>query len=281
MGWRKAQKTSIDGRNDGKSYNTKRDRLFDHPDADRNCLPGRSDGALLNPLHARGLDDSIDEDPRGMDLVWVQFADWYELLHFSNADLATSRHHWVEVSGGLAINQVAKAIATPRLDKRKIRADASLHHKCLAIEDFVGLSLGDLGREPGSGVKSWNPGATCSKSLRQRSLRGEFNFKFARHELTFKFGVFSYVARDHPANLSSLQEQSKPPVVNPGVVARDGQTLDATIAQGDDQILWDSAESKSTDCDQHSISDETLKRIGARVMDLVYSHWRAQCRQVG
>ena len=62
------------------------------------------------------LDDAVDVDTRGVDLVRIEFADLDQLFDFGHADFATAGDHWIEVPRGFSKNQVAGFVALPRLD---------------------------------------------------------------------------------------------------------------------------------------------------------------------
>src|SRR5579863_6063814 len=92
-------------------------------------------------LIALALDDALDEDPGGMNRVRIELADIDELFHLRDRHLARSGHHRVEVHRRVSIDQVAEAIAPPRLDDRKVSGDGRLEDIGLAIE-FAELLLG-------------------------------------------------------------------------------------------------------------------------------------------
>ena len=61
------------------------------------------------------LEDALDEDPGGMDLIGVEFADLDELLHLRDRDGARHRGQRIEVPGGLAVDEVPERdpLSTP------------------------------------------------------------------------------------------------------------------------------------------------------------------------
>src|SRR4029453_14115942 len=106
-----------------------------------------------------------------MDAVGVEAADWHDLLHFGDADLARGGGRLVEVARGLAEHEVAALVGLPALDDRKVRADAAFEDVILAVEILDFLALGDLGADAGLGVEARNSRAAGPHPLRERALR--------------------------------------------------------------------------------------------------------------
>src|SRR5690349_14616370 len=66
----------------------------------------RPDGALLDVLDpVAGLDQALDEDARGDDVVGVQFARLDNYLRLGNGQEACRGHHRVEIPGGVAVDE--------------------------------------------------------------------------------------------------------------------------------------------------------------------------------
>src|SRR5215468_10664102 len=94
----------------------------------------RPDRALLDRLVVAGaLEDPLDVDRRQVDAIGVELADLDELLDLDDRDLAGLRAQRVEVARGLAKQQVAPAVAFPRLDDREVAADGVFEHAVLAV----------------------------------------------------------------------------------------------------------------------------------------------------
>src|SRR3954463_1122174 len=103
-------------------------------------------GAALDALLViRSLEDALHVDAGGMDLVGIKFADFNQLFHFRDRDLASAGDHGAEVAGRLAIDEIAPLIALPRLYQCELRRDAALHHVHPAVEILGFFALGDDG----------------------------------------------------------------------------------------------------------------------------------------
>src|SRR5262252_343861 len=76
-----------------------------------------ADGPLLDRfLEARSGDDALHVDAGRVDAVGLELAGLDQGLDLGDGDASRGRHHRVEVARGLSIDQVAEAIALPRLD---------------------------------------------------------------------------------------------------------------------------------------------------------------------
>src|SRR3954447_141585 len=107
-------------------------------------------GALLDRLLvARALEDALDVDRRQVDLIGVELADLDQLLDLGHRDLAGLRAQRVEVARGLLEDQVAPAVALPRLDDREVAAQRVLEHAVPAVDLAGLLAVGDLGAVAG------------------------------------------------------------------------------------------------------------------------------------
>src|SRR5690348_8019850 len=86
-------------------------------------------GPFLDALGVAGsLDDAFHEDARRVDAVGLEIARVNELLDLGNRVPGRGRHHRVEVSRRLAIDEIAAAIAPPRLDEREVGMQRRLEY---------------------------------------------------------------------------------------------------------------------------------------------------------
>src|SRR5260370_8113714 len=84
-----------------------------------------SGGAALDALFVFwALENSVDEDARRMNLIGVELAEFDELFDFGDDVIGGSGHHRIEVARGLAVDEIAPAVALPRLVKTEISAQA-------------------------------------------------------------------------------------------------------------------------------------------------------------
>src|SRR5689334_3584291 len=91
--------------------------------------------ALLDALLVIwAVHDALHENSRRVDVVRVDLTGFDEMLDFSDRNLSGGRHHRVEVARGLAIDEIAFAVALPGVDDREIGDDAALHNISLAVE---------------------------------------------------------------------------------------------------------------------------------------------------
>jgi hypothetical protein len=83
--------------------------------------------AALNALFVfLALENGVDKNAGRMNLIGVELAKLDEFFDFDDNVVGGSRHHRIEVARGLSIDQVAPAVAFPRLDKREIAAQPAL-----------------------------------------------------------------------------------------------------------------------------------------------------------
>src|SRR5712691_12084036 len=69
-----------------------------------------------------------------MNLIGVELAQVDEFFDFGNDVVSSGGHHGIEVARGLAIDEIAPAVAFPRFDESEISADGAFHDKHAAIE---------------------------------------------------------------------------------------------------------------------------------------------------
>src|SRR5262249_16389173 len=78
--------------------------------------------------------DPIHEDARRVHHVRIEFSGFHQVLNFCNRNFRLSRHKWIEVARGLAINKVAPLVALPCFHKGEVRLERMLHHIQSAIK---------------------------------------------------------------------------------------------------------------------------------------------------
>ena len=74
-------------------------------------------GPLLDPFFRLGLDNSVHEDPWRMDVIWIEGSRGDDLLDLGNRHLAAHGDERIEVSSGLAEDEVSNFICTPGFDQ--------------------------------------------------------------------------------------------------------------------------------------------------------------------
>ena len=128
-------------------------------------------GALFDVLHrVRHVDDAFDVDARRDDVVGVDIARLHQVLDLRDGDFPGGRHHRIEVTRGLSIDEIAFGIGHPGMHDRQIGNDAPLHDVALAVELAFLFALGDVGAGTGAGKESRNARARRRGCARQACL---------------------------------------------------------------------------------------------------------------
>ena len=154
------------------------------------------------------------------------FAHLHQVLDLGDADPAGSRAQGVEVAGGLAVDQVAQAVALPGVDDGKVGGEAPLHHVLPSVERAHLFAFRQQGAHRAGSEEGRDAGAAAADALGQRTLGAQLDFEFAAQELLLEVLVLAHVARDHLLHLAGLQKDAQPVLVGAAVVADDGEVLD-------------------------------------------------------
>lgn len=88
---------------------------------------------------------------------------------------------------------------------------------------------------------------------------GKFQLQLACEILALEFLVLAHIGRDHLLDLARLQQLAQTKAIHTGVVRHHGQIFHAAIAQGVNQCFRNTAQAKTADGDQLSISDHALQ----------------------
>src|SRR3712207_7757588 len=126
-----------------------------------------------------------------MDKIGIDGADLDDLLHFNNRDLASRRHHGIEVAGGLTVDHIALAIRLPGLDDRQVCSESRLHHIVLAIEAANFLTVRDDSTDTGFCEERRDAGSARSDPLSKSALWIELEFRSEEH--TFELQSRQYL----------------------------------------------------------------------------------------
>jgi hypothetical protein len=124
-------------------------------------------------------------------LVGLELARLDEVFDLGDRHLAGGGHHRIEVSRGLAVDEIALGIALPGVDDRHISHQAPLHNIILAVEAANLLAVGDDGADTRLGEESGYAGAAGPDALGERALRGEFKLEFAGERNCWAKSLFS------------------------------------------------------------------------------------------
>src|SRR5207302_758386 len=127
--------------------------------------------ALLDPLLIQlALKDALHEDAGRMHQVGIELAGFDEVFYLGNRHLGRGRHHGVEVARRLAVNEIARLVALPRLNKGKIRLQRVFHQIKPAIE-LAGLFVfGHYSTHTRRCEKCWDAGASRADAFRESAL---------------------------------------------------------------------------------------------------------------
>src|SRR5437868_10251688 len=109
-----------------------------------------------------------------MNRVALQLAHIQQMFDFSDRDSCRARHHGIEISRRLAVNQISRAIALPGLYESEIGGQSALHQVWTAIKFARLLAFGHHRAYAGGRVERRNTRAPSSNSLRKCSLRNQF-----------------------------------------------------------------------------------------------------------
>src|SRR6266852_7216807 len=90
---------------------------------------GFAHGAALDFLFVEGaLEDGVDEDAGGVDLVGRELAEFYELFNFGDYVVGGGGHHGIEVARRFPVDEIAPAVALPGFYKSKVATKRALEN---------------------------------------------------------------------------------------------------------------------------------------------------------
>jgi hypothetical protein len=234
----------------------------------RVALAGR---ALLDALlGARDVDDALDVDSGGDDVVGIDLARLDQMLDLGDGEPGRGRHHRIEIARRLAVDEIAFRVARPSVDERDVGEEAGLHHVGLVVEVADFLALGDNGADARAGEEGGDAGAPGADAFGERALRIEFELELAREVETGENLVLANVARDHLLDLAGLEQDAEADPVDAGVVGNERQIPRARLAHRLDQRLGHPGEAEAARHQGHSILDLPGERLVGAGVD--FSH---------
>jgi len=210
-------------------------------------------GALQNVPH---------EDARRVYGVGRNLPGLDQVLHLGDRALGRRGHHGIEVARGLPVDEVAEPIATVRAHEREVGFERHLQHVGPAVDDARLLALGDDRVAAGLREEAADAGAAGADALGKRALRDQFDVQFPREKLALELAVLAHVARDHLANLVSLEQRAQAEVVDAGVVADDGEVARAAAAESEQKVFRVAADAESPAHDRRAVEDSRDRLIG-------------------
>src|SRR5215471_14134133 len=164
------------------------------------------------------VDDPMDEDTRRVDVIGIDRAGVDQLLDLGDGDSRGGCHYRVEVARRLAIDKIAFAVAFPGMDDGEVGDEAALHYVALTVEVTDFLAFRNQRPDARLGEECRYPRSAGPNPLRQGALGVKLDIEFA---FQIKIGeelILTDIGRDHLANLSGLEQQSEPRVIDPRIV---------------------------------------------------------------
>jgi hypothetical protein len=122
----------------------------------------------------------------------------------------------------------------------------------------------------GLGEEGGDARAARAHLLGQGALGRELQLQLACEVLALELLVLAHVAGDHLLDLARLQQLAQAEAVDARVVRRDGQVLDAAVAQRLDQGLGDAAQAEAADGHELAVGDHALERLGRGGIELFH-----------
>src|SRR6266446_940745 len=134
-----------------------------------------ADGSALDTLFViLALQDGVDKDAGSMNLVRVQLAKSGEVFYFGDDVIGGGGPHGIEVARGLAINEIAPAIALPGFDESEVATKAAFENAHVAAEVARLLAFGDHRAKASGRIERGNAGASRAQPLCESALRIQF-----------------------------------------------------------------------------------------------------------
>lgn len=179
----------------------------------------------------RSLNDPLDVDSRRIDAVRIQTAGLDQFLYFCDRYVSRGGHHWIEVSCGSPVNQIAQRVSPPGLNQCELRAQWQFQDVVPSIPGSRFLVFCRDGTVPGRSVKAADSRAARPNAFRQGSLGAQLDLQFPIPHQLFKGSVFADIARDHLLHLLIAQEEPNAEILGAGVVADHRQISNPLITQ--------------------------------------------------
>ena len=210
-----------------------------------------------------------------MDRIRVELAHGHDLFDLGDADFAAGGGGHVEIACGLAEYDIAGLVRLPGLHDRQIGEDAAFEDVILFVaigprEALDLLALGHLRADAGLRIEAGNARAARAHSLGKRALGTKFDLELARKKLTLELLVLADIGADHLRHLLGAQQHADAFIVDSGIVAGEGQVLDARIADRDQQAFGNAAQAEAPAGDQHAVFQHAIEGGGGIRVKLVH-----------
>src|SRR5712672_3855966 len=140
-------------------------------------------GAALDFLFVvRALEDGVDENARGVNLIGRKLAKLDELFYFGDYVIGGGGHHGIEVARSFSVAEIAPAIAFPGFDESEVTAQGALQNVMAAVEFARFFAFGNHGDVARGGVEGGNARAACSDALGKSALRIQLDLHLAAED---------------------------------------------------------------------------------------------------
>src|ERR1035437_3482125 len=201
------------------------------------------------------LNETVDENTGRMNLFQSDAPDGDNFFNLGNHYLARRRHDRIEVAHGIAVAEVAQAIAPVSLDEGEVRRQGLLKHIFPSIDDACLLAYSQVGPHCRRSIKTAQTGAGGANPLDEGSLRHQFEFHFA-----FQIAVPERSApragrkRGHQfANSSVEDETAQSKIAAAGAIMHDGQIGRPLLSERFNQLSGNAGIAESADHDSGAI----------------------------
>ena len=124
-------------------------------------------------------DDALHEDARRDDGFGIELAERHDLVHLRDRAFRRRRHDRAEVARGLAVDEVAPAVAALGLDQREVGVDRVLEHVAAAVDRARLLALGERRAVAGRREERADAGAGGADALGEVALRHQLELDLA------------------------------------------------------------------------------------------------------
>src|SRR5262249_58170057 len=119
----------------------------------------------------RSLHHSYNVNCRRVDVIGLEYDDFYKLFPLRNGDTSRRCHDWIKVARSLSINEVAPSVAFPRFDEREVRGKRAFEHIHATVELARFFAVGNECPVAGRGIETGDASARGAHSFRERALR--------------------------------------------------------------------------------------------------------------
>src|SRR4030095_6261163 len=141
------------------------------------------------------------------------------MLYLSKGDIGRSGHHGIEIASGFPIDKVSKPVSLPGFHKSKFGAQRQLQYILFSIPTAGFFAISDDCAKACRSIKTPYASSPGPNALSESALRDQFKLHFPTQHQFFKESVFPNISGDHLLDLTLLEENPNPKIINTGIVA--------------------------------------------------------------